>query len=192
MVLDDALVKQITGGDIVSSRQLYGNQIEFMPVGKLWFLVNDMPRVRYDDKGMWRRIVPIPFNANFTGNNRDNDLEEKLLTELPGILNWALEGARKYAESKKLTLPTASKKLLSVLRRDVDTVGLWVKSRCVATEEGKLQSKLAYDDYCDTMKREKATHLPQKEFKADLERRGFGHRASSKFNYYLGLRIKDK
>ena len=69
MVLDDALVKQITGGDIVSSRQLYGNQIEFMPVGKLWFLVNDMPRVRYDDKGMWRRIVPIPFNANFTGNN---------------------------------------------------------------------------------------------------------------------------
>jgi len=191
MVLDDALVKQITGGDIVSSRQLYGDQIEFLPEGKLWFLVNDMPRVRHDDKGMWRRIVPIPFTADFTGNNRNNDLEDELLTELPGILNWALAGARKYAKGKKLALPTASKKLLSVLHRDVDTVGLWIKSRCVLTEEGNLQSKVAYDDYCDTMKREKATYLPQKEFKTDLERRGFAHKTGSKFNYYRGLNIKD-
>ena len=190
MVLDEALVKQITGGDIVSSRQLYGDQVEFLPVGKLWFLVNDMPRVRHDDKGMWRRIVPIPFNANFTGKNRDNDLEENLATELPGILNWALEGAYKYAKSKKLILPSASEKLLSVLRRDVDTVGLWIKSRCVVTDEGKLQAKVAYDDYCETLKREKATYLPQKEFKADLERRGFAHKTGNKFNYYRGLTIK--
>ena len=190
MVLDEALVKQITGGDIVSSRQLYGQQVEFLPVGKLWLLVNDMPRVRHDDMGMWRRIVPIPFDAVFTGSNRDNDLEEKLLTELPGILNWGLEGARKYATAGKLEQPAASKKLLSALRRDVDTVGLWIKSRCIKTDEGNLQSKVAYDDYCDTMKREKAQQLPQKEFKADLQRRGYLHRTGRNFNYFIGLEIK--
>ena len=191
MVLDEGLVKQITGGDIVSSRQLYSEQIEFLPVGKLWFLVNDMPRVRHDDQGMWRRIIPIPFNADFTGSNRDNDVEDNLLTELPGILNWALEGACKYAQAGKLNWPAASKKLLSALRRDVDTVGLWITSRCVTSDECKLQAKIAYDDYCETMKREKVSCLPQKEFKADLERRGYVHKSSSKFNYYQGLKIKD-
>lgn len=70
-----------------------------------------MPRVRHDDKGMWRRIVPIPFNAVFTDKNRDNDLEDKLQAELPGILNWALQGARLYAKRGTLGRPLASKKI---------------------------------------------------------------------------------
>lgn len=149
-----------------------------------------MPRVRHDDKGMWRRIIPIPFNAVFTGSNRDNDLEANLQEELSGILNWALEGARKYAEAGKLEQPAASKKLLSNLRRDVDTVGIWIKARCSVIEDGKLQSKVAYDDYCDTMKREKATHMPQKEFKADLVRRGYAHKNGRDHNFFVGISIK--
>lgn len=190
MVLDEALIKQITGGDIVSARGLYSDQVEFLPIGKLWLSVNYMPRVRHDDEGMWRRIVAIPFKAVFKGQSRDNDLEDKLQRELPGILNWALDGARKYASKEKLGRPRASRELLASLRRDVDTVGLWIKSRCVVTDDGKLQSKLAYDDYCETMKREKAVHLPQKEFKADLVQRGHLHKTGRDYNYFVGLDIK--
>ena len=53
------------------------------------------------------------------------------------------------------------------------------------------QAKVAYDDYRETLKREKATYMPQKEFKANLERRGFVHRSGRDFYYYLGLKIKD-
>lgn len=190
MVLDEALTKQITGGDLLSSRQLYGDQVEFQPVGKLWLSVNNMPRVRHDDKGMWRRIVPIPFNAVFTGKFRDNDLEEKLKAELPGILNWALEGARRYAKKGKLGQPKASVEMLASLRRDVDTVGAWIKSRCVAAADSKLQSKVAYEDYCEAMKRERVPPLPQKDFNADLVRRGYQHKTGRSFNYFVGLIIK--
>ena len=187
MVLDEALTKQITGGDLVSSRGLYRDQVEFQPIGKLWLSVNDMPRIRHDDKGMWRRIIPIPFNAVFTGKNRDNDLEEKLQGELSGILNWALEGARKYAKRGTLERPLASKKLLTSLRRDVDTVGQWIHTRCVRANDGKLQSKPAYEDYCETMKRERTSPVPQKEFKADLIRRGFEHKSGRSYNYFVGI-----
>ncbi len=191
MVLDEALTKQITGGDIITGRQLYGDQVEFLPVGKLWLSVNTMPRIRHDDEGMWRRIVPIPFDAVFAGRERDNDLEDKLQLELPGILNWALEGARRYAENGELKLPLASKKLLSALRKDADTVGIWVKSRCIVLDDGKIQSQIAYDDYCDTMKMERVTPLPQKEFKADLVRRGYRHKTGRDYNYFSGLGLKD-
>lgn len=189
MVLDEALTKQITGGDLISSRGLYRDQVEFQPNGKLWLSVNVMPRVRHDDKGMWRRIVPIPFNAVFTDKNRDNDLEDKLQAELPGILNWALQGARLYAKRGTLGRPLASKKLLTSLRRDVDTVGLWIKTRCVIESGGKLQSKVAYEDYCETMKRERASPVPQKEFNAELIRRGCEHKTGRSYNYFSGIAL---
>lgn len=190
MVLDEALTKQITGGDLIGSRQLYGNQVEFLPKGKLWVSVNDMPRVRHDDNGMWRRFVPIPFNAVFKGSKRDNELESKLKAELSGILNWALEGARKYAENGSLGRPSASKILLNSLRRDVDTVGIWIKTRCVPCADTELQSMVAYDDYRETMKLEKTSPLPQKEFKADMIKRGYEHKQTRKYNSYVGLALK--
>ena len=190
MVLDEGLTKQLTGGDLISSRGLYADQVEFLPVGKLWLSVNDMPRVRHDDQGMWRRIVAIPFKAVFKGTKRDNSLEDKLKAELPGILNWALEGARKYQEKGKLGRPKASRMLLASLLRDADTVGVWIGSCCLEDDGGKLQSKAAYDSYVEAMKREKSTALSQKEFKADLERRGYTHKSSGHFNYHQGLTIK--
>jgi len=45
-----------------------------------------------DDDGIWRRLQMIPFNRRFSESERDPDLYEKLLLELPGILNWALDG----------------------------------------------------------------------------------------------------
>jgi P4 family phage/plasmid primase-like protien len=190
MAIDEGLTKQITGGDIVSGRGLFVDQAEFPPVGKLWFTVNDMPRVRYDDDGMWRRIIGIPFNVSFRGKKCDRDLEDKLLVELPGIFNWALEGARKYAEKGMLVRPRASRELLAKLKHDVDTVGIWINSCCIMAEDAKLQSKIAYDSYIESMKREKANPLPQKEFKADLERRGHIVKSGNKFNYFPGLKIK--
>ena len=190
MVLDEALTKQITGGDKLSSRQLYGEQVEFQPIGKLWLSVNNMPRVRHDDLGMWRRIIPIPFNAKFTGTKRDNNLESKLKVELPGILNWALEGASKYAKIGKLILPNASKVLLANLRHEVDTVGIWINSRCIVNTSDKLQSQIAYDDYTETMKREKFAAISQKDFKADMHKRGYLHKSGRRFNYFLGITLK--
>lgn len=91
--LSEARVKAITGGDPVPCRFLYGEFFTYTPRYKIWLAVNHKPQIRGMDRGIWRRVKLIPFRANFE-RNPDKALPSKLLGELPGILNWALEGLR--------------------------------------------------------------------------------------------------
>jgi len=52
--------------------------------------------VRGSDEGIWRRIRIIPFNVHISEEKVDAHLTAKLAAELPGFLNWALEGTRKW------------------------------------------------------------------------------------------------
>ena len=86
------LLKQLTGGDRVTARKLYGNEFEFSPEFKLWMGTNHKPIIRGTDIGIWRRIMLIPFTATIPDETIDKNLKYKLRQELPAILNWAVEG----------------------------------------------------------------------------------------------------
>ena len=51
-----------------------------------------MPEVRDTSHGMWRRMLLIHFDQVIPANAQDPDLLDKLKSEGPGILNWALTG----------------------------------------------------------------------------------------------------
>jgi len=90
--LDEAKIKLLTGGDKLQARFLYREYFEYFPSFKIWIAANDQPRVRATDGALWRRIRVIPFTKGY--EKEDNDIAKKLLVELPGILAWAVEGAR--------------------------------------------------------------------------------------------------
>lgn len=84
--LDEALIKQITGGDRITARFLYSEYFEFTPQFKLWFVANHPPRLRSTDDALWRRIHVVPFEISITPDRVDPDLASKLRAELPGVL----------------------------------------------------------------------------------------------------------
>jgi len=88
----EAKIKSFTGGDMISARPLYGEWVDFTPVGKILLTTNNRPEIRGSDDGIWRRIREIPFNRQFTEAEQDKELMTILTEELPGILNWAIEG----------------------------------------------------------------------------------------------------
>jgi putative DNA primase/helicase len=90
--LAEALVKQLTGGDTLTARFLYGEHFEFQPMFKLWLAVNHKPVVQGTDHAIWRRIRLLPFIVTIPVAEQDKRLAEKLQSELPGILRWAVEG----------------------------------------------------------------------------------------------------
>ena len=59
--LNEPLIKQMTGNDVMTVRKLYCEEFEFHPEFKLWMATNHKPAIRGTDKGIWRRIHLIPF-----------------------------------------------------------------------------------------------------------------------------------
>lgn len=144
--LNQPLVKHLTGGDKIPVRDLYQSQIEFEPKFKIWMAGNSKPAVTPKDDAMWKRIHVIPFTRRFVGKDQDKDLPDKLIAELPGILNWAIEGCLLW-QKEGLRLPTACKNAIKKYRGQMDTVSKWMEKCCTKSDGCKLPACLAYKSY---------------------------------------------
>ena len=61
-------LKQITGGDKLTTRGLYKETTEFKPQFKIILMCNDLPKLQNQDGGTWRRIEVVEFISKFTDN----------------------------------------------------------------------------------------------------------------------------
>lgn len=125
--LDEGMVKQITGGDEITARFLHREFFTFKPKFKVVLVTNHKPVISGNDHGIWRRVVLVPWAVTIPAERRDRRLADKLESELPGILAWALEGLQKYGEVGLSELPAALVKANADYRRDSDVIGLWIE-----------------------------------------------------------------
>jgi putative DNA primase/helicase len=93
--LAQALVKQLTGGDVIRARHLYQGSFEFRPQFALWLICNRAPVIDHADDAMWRRILRLPFDNQIPAAKQDKTLKAAL-TDLsltgPAILGRAVQG----------------------------------------------------------------------------------------------------
>jgi len=109
--LNMAVIKAVTGCDPITVRNLYTKPITFRPQFKLSMATNQLPRISDQDHGAWRRFLASPWTVGFglPGNPPiDPHIKDKLLAELPGILNWALVGCANWLEKGLNTPPEVS------------------------------------------------------------------------------------
>ena len=59
------LMKEMTGGDTITARNLYENPIEFKPQVKMILICNHLPELPYDDEATWRRVRAVEFQSKF-------------------------------------------------------------------------------------------------------------------------------
>ena len=117
------IVKAVVAGDQVAGRQTYGMPQTFKPYCKHFFAMNEAPQIDDQTYGMWRRIYVIEFPRVFTDKDMDVHLTEKLLTELPGIFNFAMDGYRQL-ESNQFQFPKSQsmQKAKTKVRTDTNSV----------------------------------------------------------------------
>jgi putative DNA primase/helicase len=136
--MDEAFVKQLTGGDRVSTRGNYatGNTTwrpELLPI----IATNHLSRINAEDEAIWNRIAVVPFTVSFPKGHPDRDetLREKVIREeLPGVLNWALEGLDGYRR-EGLAPPAEVVNASLAYRTDADSVTRLIAD---AAEEGYI------------------------------------------------------
>ncbi len=129
-VLQEGLIKAMTGGEPIVARGLYSrNSIEITPTWVIFMPTNHRPIIKGQDYAIWRRIILIPFIARFEGIMKDPDRLEKLRKELPGILNWALKCVREY-KKWGLNPPKQVLKAREEYRSEMDVSGEWLEACC--------------------------------------------------------------
>ena len=130
--LDEEFVKMITGNDAISFRPPYGKaSITFKPSFKLVLLANHPMTVTGADS-IWDRQKLVVWRRRFEDAEQDRDLEETLVDELPGILNWCLEGYARYYQRGRILESKSMRDDKARYKTSQKPHWLeWVEDRCV-------------------------------------------------------------
>ena len=142
----EAMLKSLTGGERIPARHLREEFFEFSPKFKLWLSFNNRPSVRGQDEGIWRRLLLVPFDVVIPRPERDRRLVAKLKAEASGILNWALDGYRLWAESG-LAVPEAVRAATDEYRLDSDPVGQFLQAAVGELKGGAVRARVLYSAY---------------------------------------------
>lgn len=143
--MNEGRLKAITSGNTISARFLHRDFFEFVPAFQLFMSANMNPEVRGQDAGIWRRIKVVQFRASFAGRTAERDLADNLAAEAPGILAWAVEGARQwYAAGRRLPGCAAVEAETEDFRTDSDVLGMFLAEHVEKT--GNRRDCLFYLD----------------------------------------------
>jgi putative DNA primase/helicase len=173
--LDEALVKQLTGGDTVMARFLYQKEFEFRPTFKLLLMANHRPVIRGTDLAIWRRVKLIPFLVTIPKSVRDPNLTAKLRGEMPGILAWAVEGCMEW-QTEGLGTPRTVRQATATYRSDMDILGAFLSERCEVSKTAVVSAKALYAAYVFWCASSGERPVSKRAFGLAMEERGFESR----------------
>lgn len=147
--LNDAVVKQLCSTDEIYANPKYKDPYKFTPQQTVVLYTNNLPKVRGTDRGIWRRLVIIPFNAVIEGDadkkNYASDLYEKAG---PAVLAWIIEGAKRIiSKDYKLTPPAVVREATEDYRSSNDWLAPFIEECCMKEPEGEEKSLDLYTAY---------------------------------------------
>jgi len=190
--LDETMIKQITGDDMITARYLYSENIEFRPTWKVWLSTNHRPIIEGIDYGIWRRMVLIPFDATFKGRKKVPNMKELLHNELEGILRWAVEGCLIW-QSEGLDTPEEIALATREYQEEMDIIGPFLQDTCFIHPEATVPIKLLYEKYLEWCRHNMEKPIDKRSFgKFIMARQGITQARSSKERFWRGIGIASK
>lgn len=186
---DEGLVKQLTGGDIVTARFLYGEEFQFKSEFKMWIACNYKIVVRGTDKGIWRRMRLIPFEAEFEGKNEDKNLENKIKAEYPQILAWAIQGCLEW-QKEGLEMPDEIRIATNEYRDEMDIVRSFAKDRIKMKPGNKIKASLIYTAYKQWARDGNEYMMSNQKFGLEFAKK-YVKRNVGGYIYYMDIDLKE-
>lgn len=188
--LRENMIKQVTGGEPMTARPLWGKPVVFVPKFSLWFSCNHRPAIRGGDDGIWRRVTLIPWEAKITPENKDVDLARKLVAEEEGILRWVVDGANQWYH-QGLQVPDAVRAATNEYRGDMDVLGTFVKECCMLGPTYGIASRALYRAYEEWCSRDGLQAIKQKTFSIRLKEMGFRLNRVTAGSVFLGIKLRE-
>jgi putative DNA primase/helicase len=192
---NEARVKQLTGGDLITARFMRQDHFTYCPQFKLEIAGNYPPVLHNVDDAMRRRLNIIPFVAQ--PQNPDPLLAQKLRDEHGKILAWMIEGCLDW-QRNGLMRPSVVVEATTDYFDDQDIFGQWLADQCeVCPGDDRLieASGRLFSDWQAYAQRRGEQPGTQKSFAGSLQKRGV-RKDRKRFQgapqrIYLGIALKN-
>lgn len=130
-------IKSLTGGDMQTSDVKFGNSDMFYVQGKFIFSMNNLPKINGDEnkEPLRKRIIFLPFFYRIEQPN--STIEQELIKERSGILNFFLEGLKRLINQQKFTETKLGNFILSVFMEDNNILEIFLDNFVIHDENAE-------------------------------------------------------
>jgi putative DNA primase/helicase len=169
-VKDTSIFKMITGEDIIQAEWKNGSHFSFKNKARLIFSCNQLPQNDMDrSDGFYRRLLIIPFLKQVAVDDVDPYLIDKLLTEVDGILQWALQGLQRLIRNHfKFTDSAITEQMLKGYQFGNESVKWFVENYCEVIVDEQIYSQHLYEAYKSACYANKMQLKTQIKFNSDI------------------------
>jgi len=150
---NESVVKDLTGGDVITARKMRQDFFEYKPQFTLFIAGNHQPSFRGIDEAIRRRVVLVPFTQTIPVQERDLGLEEKLKAEWPTILRWMIDGAVMWG-SHGLSVPQTVQAASDEYLDFEDSLGNFINDHLILNSIGSKASTADIYERCIVWQRQ--------------------------------------
>jgi P4 family phage/plasmid primase-like protien len=210
-VLNQGLLKTLSGNDAITLRPLYGKQQECRPVAKMVVQTNHLPGSNADDQAMRDRLKLVPFNARFEASaegstssssssssaqsrvrRADDEFIKQLVSPegLAQVLTWCALGAQKWYADPDLSLPPSAQQRTDAYFDDQNVALQFVNQCCTRDAHAKVARSALYSRFQDWCRDQSNQVWSRQQLNKALTKKGWNHRKSRGVTSWLGLCLR--
>ena len=109
---------------------------------------NELPRLHDASGALASRFVPLVLTRSWYGRE-DRHLSDRLMAELPGILNWAMEGYRRLSARGHFVIPDTAADAMQELQDLGSPIGAFLRDECVIEAGAEVACAHLYGRWCE-------------------------------------------
>lgn len=143
----EAEFKTITSGEPVAVNQKYVAAFDFVPYCKIVMAANIFPRITDHSSAFYNRLILIPCDRVFSYEQQNRNLPSQLLKELPGILNWCIEGLKRLNKRGKFEELEFMKYAVDELEEKNNPAYLFFKEHVIVLDGVEIEKGELYEKY---------------------------------------------
>jgi len=188
----------ITGEDVIPVNRKRRDRWNGKLPTRLMLFSNELQKLSDASAAIVGRFLVLRMTESWLGRE-DLGLLGRLLGELPGILNWALEGLRWLMDNGKFTDDPEAAEIVEQMTALASPMQTYVEENCVVGKGKDFETYTValYYDHCTWRKANGHMAIANNTFGASL-RAAFPHIRSkrctrpdgSQFRVYVGIRLK--
>jgi putative DNA primase/helicase len=196
-IYDTAMIKQLTGKDLITGEKKFENCFNFYNTARLLFSCNTAPNLHNkEDTAFYERLLIIEFNNKFRGTDKeDKNLEGKLTSneELSGFLNLALAGLKAILKNGRFTNDRSAKDTADLYTIKSNPVFKFAEDCIVSSPNNTLKTEI-YAAYCNwCLQNELGKPLASNIFGQKMKALGYlSDQLGDRMRYYESIALRGK